>query len=323
MPSHYRHQPAFWPSRVLSTIVGIWLLCALNPAVIAQEDTATPQEAAPVAAPSAPAARQAPDIDAKKRALLREQYPQEDLRNLTSASGETFTALWRKDQTGDAFGAVLIVPDSGQTANWPNTIDVLRLDLPSHGWSTLSIDLVEQRQPVISKNSTPAPDGTSVQDKNRARMQGAIQFLNSEGQYNIIVVGYGESAVRVIDFVGTLAPASPGMPGKSKLNRPVRALVLINARNTIGNLKDPAFDKLVWRDVPVLDVFFGTHFRDPFEIDNRKIAAQKNRLTTYYQLKLLEPTTTVFSGENRLSRRIRGFLNNNAKGVEIERNSAR
>jgi hypothetical protein len=327
MPPPNAFQLAHWPNRHTLVKIGSVLFCLfIVLAAHSQDDPNSEQSdsAAPMPSASTPSPRPAPDIDAQKRALLREQYPQEDLRKLDSDTGESFNALWRKDQTGDAFGAVLIVPDNGQTANWPHTIDVLRLDLPNHGWSTLSIDLVEKKPRVFSKNREQADtNDDAIYQNNLARMQAALTFLNSEGQYNIVAVGYGESAVRLIDFMTTLSPSSPAMPGNSKKTGPVRALVLINARNTIDDIQDTAFDKLVWRDVPVLDVFFGTHFRDPFEISNRRKAAKKNRLSTYYQLKLLEPSSTVFAGENRLSRRIRGFLNNNAKGVEIERGNAR
>lgn len=337
----------------LVAIVGALIIANLSFAQEEQEAANTAEQSTNAdqnqtqEAAKAPKPKTLPDIEAKKRELLKSQYPPNDLRILNAGS-EEFTALWRKDQSGDAFGAVLIIPGDGQTANWPNTIDALRRDLPDNGWGTLSIDLKDRPRKSIPKRETAntnaeAGSETSegavatiessssldqkklaeIESLNIQRIQAAVNFLNSEGQYNIILIGYGSSAVRVIDYVSTLTSAKTNNAvaknAKVKIDRPVRALVLINARNTMPEDEVSEFERLIWRDIPVLDVFFGNHYLDQYESDKRHTAAKTNRLSAYIQLKLMVPSTTVFNGENRLSRRIRGFLNKHAKGVEIDR----
>lgn len=67
-----------------------------------------------------------------------------------------------------------------------------------------------------------------------------------------------------------------------------------------------------------MDIYFGDHVLDATESQQRKLAAKKNRIANYHQSKLLEPASNWQEGENRLTRRVRGFLNKYAKGVEID-----
>ncbi len=270
--------------------------------------------------------KQVPDTEAQRRALLTEQYPPQHIRHL-DAGGDAFTALWRKDQSGDAFGAVLLVPGDGQTANWPHTIDVLRNDLPQNGWSTLAIDIQPLPTPpasALTGESSPDLNGRLAKnlEQNIARIQAAIRFLNEQGQFNIIVVGYGRSAYRVMEFAQDDAGAAPPSSANTqtfKMTHPVRALILINPKHLDGSTLAYEYGDFRFKAVPVLDIIFGTHYLDHDDAKTRQQEARAARFENYVQLKLMKPTSTVFSEENRLSRRVRGFLNKYAKGVEIER----
>ncbi len=278
--------------------------------------------------------RTLPDIHSRNIALLKSQYPPRDVRKL-NADGKAFTALWRKDQSGEAFGAVLIVPANGQTANWPHTIDVLRNDLPKNGWSTLAIDIKHLATPNIPKRQSEQTTTENAEtkleienrqqliavDDNRARIKAAIEFLNSEGQFNIILAGYGNSADRVLDFAasGMKMTADKPVAAAVKMKNPVRALILINAKSVYDGALTPQLSTFPFKDIPIQDIIFGHHYLDTFDADARRTEARALRIKNYFQLKLMEPTNTVFAEENRLSRRVRGFLNKHAKGIEINR----
>ncbi|MFT7560614.1 MAG: hypothetical protein ACI93R_002536 [Flavobacteriales bacterium] len=318
--------------KVLLTLATILLVCSISLSH-AQEEEPKPTPSGsptPATAPEAPikVERSVPNTVDKQRQLLRDQYPQEDLRTL-NANGKPFIGLWRKDMSGDAYGAVLIVPGDGQTANWPNTIDVLRKDLPENGWGTLSIEINTSKQDAAparnSDNNTPAKESENpaLEAGNQAKLKAAIDFLHSEGQYNIVIAAYGGSAARTIEFIGNMENGKAKPRGsnrkKGKFKHPIRALVFINARSSHPENMNASFSNIIWPEIPVLDIFSGGHYLDGLESGKRAKAAKANRLNTYIQLKLLTPTTTLFKGENRLSRRVRGFLNRYAKGVEVER----
>lgn len=336
--------------------------------LFAQTGTSTesdPEQAAESAPPSddsiidtLPNQRSLPDITADRIQSLKQQYPAEDIREL-SAEGGTFTALWREDRSGKANGAVLLVPTDGQTANWPQTVDVLRTDLPKHGWSTLAIDIAFTSPPKApprptranvtqeAENGQTSPDSTEdtepaetsdaprddsrisplspkqIEQQNRSRIEAGIQFLNAQGQYNIIFVGYGQSAERVTKFASEGEGAGLQANGRTLpatgMQRPARALIIINPKTTDNQAFKSLIKDIPYKKMPILDIVVGKHYLDMLDAEQREITALEEGFETYLQYLTVEPNTTVFNTENRLSRRILGFLNQYAKGVEIER----
>lgn len=272
----------------------------------------------------------APDTQALRIAQLKAQYPKEDLINL-EAQGKSFSALWKKDQSGEALGAILILPSEGQTANWPNTIDVLRKELPQDGWSTLSIDIEGQRQKSTLNTKTAAEKNveasatTDSNTSNMARMEAAIGFLHQQGQYNIVLVGYGGSTHLVLDYASRADALGMNRSIKSSqstgLKRPVRALILISPFSYDGERLSKKLSHFPYKDMPILDIIFGSHYLDTFDSKERLSTARSLRFKHYLQSKSVEPSSgeRLFGQQNRLSRRIRGFLDSYAKGVEIER----
>lgn len=95
-------------------------------------------------------------------------------------------------------------------------------------------------------------------------------------------------------------------------------MVIINARNTSPrgdiNLLGSLFDA----DMPTLDIYFGTHQLDNYDSEVRKKYALRNGFKTYQQILLPELSHNTMLGENRLSKRVRGFLSKHARGVKVE-----
>lgn len=92
--------------------------------------------------------------------------PQEVLR-LQDEEGDFF-ALLATERLGKTKGAVLILPDKGQHAGWPDNLLTLHEELADHGWISLFISLPEPLPPVVPKRSSkpkPAPSKTSESDQ--------------------------------------------------------------------------------------------------------------------------------------------------------------
>jgi len=253
----------------------------------------------------------APNTLAIRMAQLKSQYPKEDYLSL-QANNEPFTALWKKDQSGEALG-------------------VLRNELPQDGWSTLSIDIESRRStlPSKSRNSaspeTKKTEDTTKDDINIARIESAISFLHEQGQYNIVLAGYGYSTSRILNYASRKDALGMNRTIKSRqranLKRPVRALILISPFSYGGERLSTQLNQFPYKNMPILDIIFGSHYLDTFDSKERVSAARSSRFKHYVQSKSVEPTGSgrLFGQENRLSRRIRGFLDTYAKGVEIER----
>lgn len=215
------------------------------------------------------------------------------------AQGEKFLALWEPDTSGSSFGAILLLHGEGQTPDWPDTINPLRTTLMQFGWSTLAIELPDS---TVENNEILA----------QAHIQAAVNFLNQEGQQNLVMFGAGLNASRAMTYLLTL-PAAPESAPKSSSNPTrgaFRALIMVNARE----LQLPQDFRL-----PTFDLYFDEHYLDATEVQERLLLAKKYQLPHYHQLRLLRPAASEYGEENRLTRRVRGFLNKYAKGVEIKR----
>ena len=153
------------------------------------------------------------------------------------------------------------------------------------------------------------------------RLKEAVSFLNSEGQYNIVVATHGTAALRTVSYLteaSTLSPDVKDQDGNPKIQRPLRAAIFLNARNSLLGIETSLTELLDMQDFPILDIYFDEHYLDNIEAQARKKAAKGNNMSAYFLVKLLKPTHNIFDDQNRFTRRVRGFLDQNARGVEVE-----
>ncbi|UUY08965.1 alpha/beta hydrolase family protein [Pseudomonas sp. J452] len=169
---------------LIAASIGLSALLA-NPA-LAEEAPATTAPAAEETAPAADAATPPADAPATERAPLEErsveaasglerQLPQDEQQQL-KAGDETFLALWKPANVGEPTGVVILVPASGESADWPQAIGPLRSKLPDAGWSSLSLTLPDLPQlapavaPVTVDTATPpsAPADAAATDNQEA-----------------------------------------------------------------------------------------------------------------------------------------------------------
>lgn len=150
------------------------------------------------------------------------------------------------------------------------------------------------------------------------RLETALRFLHDQGQFNLIIVGNGAGAIRAQDFIEKITPKVTNKALKDRLEKPFRALVLVNGRNRLPSMEKD-YDK--WfsdPEVPVLDIFLKTDSRNQQDSNQRKVIARQKQVLVYQQVRLSALNAEKSWGENRLSRRIRSFLDNNAVGIEVK-----
>lgn len=252
--------------------------------------------------------------ESDQRSLFHQELAKEAQVWLES-QGEKFMALWEPDTSGSSFGAILLLHGEGQTADWPDTINPLRTTLMQFGWSTLSIELPDS---VVETSANETRSAEDIEAIAQARIQAAVNFLDSKGQFNLVLFGVGQNAKRGMSYLLT-QPAQPEATKEtgtaSQANTiptrgAFRALIMVNVRELTLN---PDFR------LPTLDLYYDEHFLDKTEVKERKLLAEKFQLPFYHQLRLLRPEAPAYGEENRLTRRVRGFLNKYAKGVEVKR----
>jgi len=165
--------------------------------------------------------------------------------------------------------------------------------------------------------ATPSSDSPTVSEIIDKRLESALRFLHDNGQFNIIMIGAGMNAIVAQQFSEKITPKIENAQLQGQLEKPIRAIVLINTKNRLptmeqefdGWFSDPA--------LPVLDIYFRQDSRNQYHAEKRKRLASQQGATAYQQVAINEVSAERSWGENKLSRRVRSFLEKNASGVEV------
>jgi hypothetical protein len=158
----------------------------------------------------------------------------------------------------------------------------------------------------------PEPPKITAEEMAHLRIRSAFEYLHERGQFNVAVIGAGVGAVRAACYSRDLPQRVAGQP------RLIRAMVFINARNQIEGTDMNLTDCLQDPELPVLDVYLGDTRRDQLEANRRLKHSRRLKMRNYQQLRLPQMASNTMLGENRLARRVRGFLEHNAKGIKID-----
>lgn len=214
-----------------------------------------------------------------------------------NAANEEFLGLWLEQRTGTPQGGILLLHDQGRNPDWPFRLQQARSYLPDVGWSTLSIALPR------------TPDDLTDADYDRltmARVNAGVQRLVQEGQFNLVLLGYGEGAYWAARYLA-LTGAPPENFGY--------ALMMVDATPNRADLPD-----LIGQlQVPVLDLVFDDGNWARRNARERKAEAARNQLENY--LLIEDAPDGTFLGEpnpSRTTRRLWGWLRSNAAGQEVD-----
>jgi hypothetical protein len=154
------------------------------------------------------------------------------------------------------------------------------------------------------------------------RISVATNFLNQKGQYNIILLGEGLGAVYALEHLNkVVAPSNPKESAdqqEKNQDRAVRAIILLDIK-TPENWPFSPPDKLIDRpNVPTLDLDTTWNLQARKAAEMRKqVSIQKGYQS--YRIKSLPPQTGKNPEEFNLglTKTIRGFLQQEAKGEEL------
>lgn len=130
-------------------------LCAL---ALATSAGASANEPAPASETPAPIERPAlSSRSASMAADLARQLPPAEVLSL-QAGDEAFMALWQPANVAEPKGLVILLPSTGESADWPRGIGPLRRSLPDHGWHTLSLSLPDSAHYIAPAEPEPQPE---------------------------------------------------------------------------------------------------------------------------------------------------------------------
>lgn len=171
--------------------------------------------------------------------------------------GDTaFLGLRLQQRTPTPQGAVLILHDQGHNPDWPVLLQQTRNYLPDVGWNTLSIAL-----PLVGGFAT---DAETTLD----RIALGVQRLNQEGQFNLVVLGYGEGAYWAARYLSERLEADQDIG---------YGLMMVNAKTIEPDLPDLIGNL----NIPILDWVSDDSPAGLRSADNRRAAARRNQLERF------------------------------------------
>jgi hypothetical protein len=167
------------------------------------------------------------------------------------------------------------------------------------------------------ENSSLVDDVRKRGEHIEKRLVSAIKFLHDRGQFNIVLMGNGTGAIRTHTFIKSITPQINDAQLKKKLEKPIRASIIFNARNRLPTDNEDYQEWFFDPDIPILDIYTAGDTRNQEDAKIRKALGKNKKAVVHSQIKLTEMSYETSWGENRLSRRIRSFLDAYVQGIEV------
>lgn len=289
---------------------------------------------APAPAAEKPVERQPlPERSQQEANALERKIPQQEQQQLQAGS-DSFLALWKPANSAEPEGVVIIIPGSGENADWPQAIGPLRSKLPDAHWGTLSLSLpdismdalpprvmeapkatvdtsskeastadkpIEQAASAEAEGTDPAVvPGADEQDKTDAsrifaRIDAAVAFAQTQSARSVVLVGHGTGAWWAARYLSEKQPSQ------------VQKLVIVAAQTPVG--RQPDIQQLApGLKLPTADVFYQDNARARKNAQARAEAAKRLKNDGYKQVSLKTVPGNGAAEQEQLYRRIRGWL---------------
>lgn len=326
------------PNALRPTLIALSLGLSLTLAQAAPAEESPPAIPASSTAPAADgaaadsAAGERPPLAERSvegQSALQRQLPAAEQQQLQAAD-ETFLTLWKPANVAEASGVVILVPASGESADWPQAIGPLRNKLPDAGWSSLSLtlpDLPQLPAPMTTVSVTaPAPDAAAVDapadptgaaadapatDRGAdqtpaapavdpavrifARIQAAIAFAEQQQAPAIVLLGHGDGAYWAARFLAE--------------QKPPQVKHLLSAAAVQPSGLTPALDELLpGLLLPTGDFYYKDQAGDRSAATRRLHASKRLKHEAYSQIALKALPGNPNAEQEQLYRRIRGWL---------------
>jgi len=204
-------------------------------------------------------------------------------------AGDTpFMTIYTESEQGPTELAVILAHGIGAHPDWPEVIHPLRVGLPEHGWSTLSVQM-----PILA-NDADVKDYLPLFDEVAPRLNAAADYLHKHGAKTVVIVAHSLGASMAAPYVADNPKA-------------VNGLVIIGMIDI-----DPAMNgalALEKINLPVFDIY-GSRDLDSVlgSVDARARAARKADNADFRQF-AVEGSDHFFTGtDDELVRRVYGWL---------------
>lgn len=164
--------------------------------------------------------------------------------------------------------------------------------------------------------TTPAQESSQTpqqryQQQMRLRLTAGINYLNSRGQFNLVVIANGTSASWAIDFLNNQQQQ------KLADDQDLRGLALILV-DPVQNTDNQLYleQQLQQLEIPILDLVTDLNTLNPAD-NKRRAGMMRHRQRNGYRQIYVDGPDLSSQQHQALKRRVRGWLKTNAAGTEL------
>ena len=157
------------------------------------------------------------------------------------ADGHEFLAIYTEAEEESSRG-MIVVHGTGIHPDWDQVVKPIRVDMVSHGWNTLSIQM-----PILS-NEAEYADYVPLYPEVPPRIQAAEAFLIEKGMSEIVIVSHSQGATMTSYYLSrnsskAKAFVAIGMGATQKDSH-------LNSANALKNINIPVLDMYGTEDLP-------------------------------------------------------------------------
>jgi len=208
-----------------------------------------------------------------------------------------FLGIYTESTTKPARGAVIVLHGTGVHPDWADVVNPLRVQLPTLGWTTLSLQM-----PIL-RNEAEEPEYAPLFPEIAPRMQAGIDFLKSKGIRNIYIAGHSMGASMAAYYMANSA-------------NPVKGMVVIGTSGVNFNTPSlryfetlPKLNKL-----PILDLYGGDDFKAVLDTAAQRADIAKKSGNTHYTQVKVPGANHFFRDKNKeLVQEVSSWLDKNAR----------
>ncbi len=188
--------------------------------------------------------------------------------------------------------------------------------------------VVHQEADPNSAEAPPAKseamDPEATLKENQQRIQQGITYLQSQGQYNIVLLGFGRGGYQALQFLHTQKLPTPKVAEgqnprkKAIVDRAIRALVTVDLHNHYPQATESADNLMHMPEIPYMDISTEIGLGAQEELHQRKLTSRLRQYELYRQRQLTPAKGIVYDKkETELTRTVRGFLQRYASGQKL------
>jgi pimeloyl-ACP methyl ester carboxylesterase len=198
---------------------------------------------------------------------------------LNDGSNE-FLGIYTEVQA-DSQRAAIIMHGTGVHPNWQQVVYPLRVGLPEHGWSTLSIQM-----PILDAEAEHKAYAPMYATEVPARINAAIAYLRDKGVKHIVLIGHSQGSIMAAYYL-------------RKQSDRVAAFVAIGMTCDFG--EDPMNASLSLKAIslPVLDMYGSNDLESVLKSRPACVAAAKSAGNKQYTEKMLAGANHFFDAKDK------------------------